>query len=357
MFSDLEQRIQDADFIESFDEPGNFRRQKRRNRFYWYWQSREGDKVVNKYVGPVTDKAISERVRKHQELKSDFDERREIVRALISAGLPRTDFTSGEVVEAMCKAGFFRLRGVLVGTTAFQCYAGILGVRLSNATTATQDADFAQYFAIANMIDDSMPPLLDVLRNVDETFREVPQASGAAQSTAFVNTSKYRVELLTPNRGSDDYDGKPAKMAALGGASAEPLRFLDFLIRNPVRSVLLHGGGVPVVIPTPERYAIHKLIVSERRRQDIVSKIDKDTRQSSELIEAMWQTRFVDLSAAWQEAWERGKRWQAELINGMSRMSDETVEKLGHAIRKGCVRRKKKFEDFWPEQFALDLND
>jgi len=355
LFSDLEQRIHDADFAETFDPSGSFRRQKRGGRYYWYWQRREGKKVINKYVGPYTDKAITERVRRHNELKSDYDERREIVRALISAGLPRTDVMSGEIVEAMWRAGFFRLRGVLVGTTAFQCYAGILGMKLPNPTTSTRDADFAQYFAIANMIDDAMPPLLDILHEVDDSFRAVKHASGSEQSPAFINSAKYRVEFLTPNRGSDDYEGKPAQMAALGGAAAEPIRFLDFLIRHPIRSVLLYGGGIPATIPSPERYAVHKLIVSERRRREMVSKVDKDVAQAATLIEAMWQSRYVDLSSAWEEAWSRGKSWQTQLANGMSRLDDDTVEKLGHAIRKGAGRRRKRFEEFWPEQFDLNL--
>ena len=40
--------------------------------------------------------------------------------------------------------------------------------------------------------------------------------------------------------------GKPAKMKALSGAGAEPRRHLDYLIYQPERSVLLHGGGVSV---------------------------------------------------------------------------------------------------------------
>lgn len=355
MFSDLEQRIHDADFAENFDPAGSFHKRRRGNRFYWYWQRRQGSKVIQKYVGPYTDKEITNRVKRHEELKSDYDQRREIVRALTSAGLPRTDVMSGEIVEAMWRAGFFRLRGVLVGTTAFQCYAGVLGVRLPNPTTATQDADFAQYFAIANMIDDAMPPILEVLREVDDTFRAIPHASGAPQATAFVNKSKYRVEFLTPNRGSNDYEGQPARMPALGGAAADPMRFLDYLIREPIRSVLLHGAGVPVTIPAPERYAIQKLIVSERRRQNVASKVNKDVAQAAAIIEAMWHSHYVDLSGAWEEAWGRGKGWRTELITGMSRLGDDVIAKLGQAIRKGAGRRRKSFEDFWPEQFSLDL--
>ncbi len=38
-------------------------------------------------------------------------------------------------------------------------------------------------------------------------------------------------------------------MPSLGGAVAEPLRFLDFLIHEPVRAVLLYKGGIPVLVP------------------------------------------------------------------------------------------------------------
>ena len=45
---------------------------------------------------------------------------------------------------------------------------------------------------------------------------------------------------------------------------------LDFLIRDPVRTVLLHRSGVPVLVPSPERFAVHKLIVATRRERLIV---------------------------------------------------------------------------------------
>lgn len=63
-------------------------------------------------------------------------------------------------------------------------------------------------------------------------------------------------------RGSEDHQGKPARMRALAGTGAEPLRHLDFLIREPERSVLLYGGGVPVTVPRAEAFAVHKLIVA-----------------------------------------------------------------------------------------------
>ena len=82
-------------------------------------------------------------------------------------------------------------------------------------------------------------------------------------------------------------------MRALGGAAAQPLRFLDFLIYEPVRALLLHRNGVAVTVPAPERYAVHKLIVASRRRADRggALKRDKDIRQADLLVEALATTR------------------------------------------------------------------
>ncbi|MGK9237144.1 hypothetical protein KXS07_35945 [Inquilinus limosus] len=110
---------------------------------------------------------------------------------------------------------------------------------------------------------------------------------------------------LTPNRGSEDYGGRPTPMPALGGAAAQPLRFLDFLIYQPIRAVLLHGAGVPVNVPAPERYAIHKLIIASRRGTDSEGKAKspKDRMQAATIMEAMiMQRQTEDLADAFMES-------------------------------------------------------
>src|SRR3982074_276860 len=99
MFAELLQRSLDAEFDEAFDERGTFRRKKSKGRFYWHHQVRLGEKVVSKYVGPVNDKGITERVRRFADIKTDFKRRREMVRALAAAGLPTADRISGAVIE------------------------------------------------------------------------------------------------------------------------------------------------------------------------------------------------------------------------------------------------------------------
>jgi len=145
MFAELLQRCLDAEFDALYSERGRFVRVRSRGRLYWHYRATVKGERKQLYVGPVADKSITGRVNRFADIKSDFQGRREIVRALLAAGLPAPDHLSGAVVEAMWKAGFFRLRGVLVGTVAFQAYAGPLGLRLAGQALQTQDVDFAQF--------------------------------------------------------------------------------------------------------------------------------------------------------------------------------------------------------------------
>jgi hypothetical protein len=246
---------------------------------------------------------------------------------------------TGDIVEALAKAGLFRLRGVLVGTVAFQTYSALLGVRLSNTIMQTGDADFAQFHSISAAVGDSLPPMLDVLKKVDATFREVPHQIDGRHTTQYVSRSRFKVEFLAPNTGSSEHDGRPVPMPALGGASATPLRFLEFLIHEPVRSVLLHNAGIPVLVPAPERYAVHKLIIASRRHRSdhtSVAKSEKDLRQASALSEAMIETRrHADLATAFTEAWNRGPAWKEALRHSQSRLDATTRTNLETALAEG----------------------
>jgi hypothetical protein len=90
----------------------------------------------------------------------------------IGARLPTPPAFVGNVVEALWKAGIFRLRGVLVGTLAYQTYAGLLGTRLPAAPIVTGDVDLAQFHSVSMLVDDSMAPILETPRAVDSSFRE-----------------------------------------------------------------------------------------------------------------------------------------------------------------------------------------
>jgi hypothetical protein len=159
--------------------------------------------------GPVTDKSITDRVNRFDEIKSNFKRRQEMVRALSAAGLPTPDAISGAVVEAMWKAGFFRLRGVIMGMIAFQAYAGPLGVRVEGSGLRTQDVDFAQFWGISENVGKRMPAPVTVLEDADQSCKQVPNINEPFVSSQYRNKMGYRIDFLTPNRGSDRHASRP----------------------------------------------------------------------------------------------------------------------------------------------------
>ena len=252
-----------------------------------------------------------------------------MVRTLIASGLPQPDPTTGRVVEALWKAGFFRLRGILIGTTAYQCYGGVLRRRFAGAAMRTADADFAQYLAISREAKDSLPPMNEVLSAVDTTFTPIMDSLDGRHVVAFRNKDGYRVEFLTPHRGASHRASTPVRMPALGGVSAIQLSYLDFLLRDPIRSVMLHGAGVPVTVPSPARYAIHKLIVATQRMPSSSAKRGKDIAQAAELIKAIGEEHLdEDLILAWIEAWDRGPKWRVALATGRAALPGAAQESL-----------------------------
>jgi hypothetical protein len=339
MFAELTQRCLDAEFDALYDERGSFVKKQVKGAPYWYYQRRVAGSAHSLYVGPVRDEAITQRVEQFATVKDDFKQRREMVRALLAIGLLPPDGVTGAVIEALWQAGFFRLRGVLVGTLAFQTYSGLVGAKLSGASLVTQDADLAQFYDISQRVGDSMPPILEVLKKVDPTFRAIGDQRDPLRVTRFRTSGGYAVEFLTPNRGSDDNQGRPAKMPALGGASATPLRFLDYLIHDPIRSVVLYKGGVPVTVPKPERYAVHKIIVAAARH-DTAVKASKDLMQALQIIEASKAQRSFDITEAWQEAWDRGPSWRTHLKQGLSMLRDDDKVMLLDLLDKQGWREK-----------------
>lgn len=343
LYSELVQRSLDESFTSEFSSDGRFVAVEVKGKKYWYFDTpKPGDtRQDRRYVGPADDPEITKRVEAFKDIKADLKGRRRLVSTLVrEAYLPRPLPMTGQVVEGLAKAGFFRLRGVLVGTVAYQCYSAVLGRRLDASAMQTGDADFAQFHEISVAVGDSLPPILEVLRRVDPTFREIPSQMDGRVSTQFVSRDNFKVEFLTPNRGPDDHEGKPVQMPALGGAAAVPLRFLDYLIHQPIRAVLLHGAGVPVLIPSPERYAVHKLIVGSRRKEDrdANAKAAKDRLQARSIFEAMIADRqHADLASAFMEAWDRGDHWRAAIRKSIATYADSFHSSLRSELGKGIA--------------------
>jgi hypothetical protein len=314
-YAELLDRCRATAFHEDFPENGTFVSKTIKGKKYWYFQQSSEAGRGQKYVGPETPELL-EQISQHKQIRDDERERRALVSTLIRAfGFSRPVKEIGEIIAALAKAGVFRLRGVLVGTVAYQTYAPMLGTRLPHSILQTGDVDIAQFKNVSVAVGDKTPPVLDVLKHVDKTFRAAPHIH-KRNVTSYIAKGGLRVDFLTPNEGNDT--DVPQPLPALQ-TDAEPLRFLDFLIYDPEPAVVLHEAGVYVLVPSPQRYAIHKLIVA-RRRKEGAAKRDKDIHQATTLLEVLHEKRTYELKAAWDEAFQRGPAWRLLLSEGLGQV-------------------------------------
>lgn len=356
-YADLAQKVHAASWQSQLPLEGSIVTVPVKGRKYYYWQAgtrNAENKRQRFYIGPTDDPQIQEQVDVFKREKTAFQTRRKLVRMLASAGLPQPDRRDGDIVAAIERAGFFRLRGVLVGSLAYQTYTGLLGVQLPESTMQTEDADFAQFHSISVAINERTDALAERLKQVDPSFREVPHHSDPRTFTKLQADDGYQIELLTPNYSKEDYQDNPPRMPALEGMSAQPLRHLDFLIYEASSAMLLHKGGIAVNVPQPQRYAVHKLLIGPQRGDDVGGrmKADKDLTQAANLIEAMSLHDRFDLGEAWMEAWNRGPSWRYKLEAGKSRLSPNHRDQLDAAIREACAEY-----DEGPEAYGVNSPD
>jgi hypothetical protein len=315
-YAELLERCANAAFHDAFAEEGAFTAKTIKGRRYWYFQSGTGDARMQRYVGPETP-ALLEQIARHQTMRNDERQRRTLVSTLLrSYNLPGPIPRIGDIIAGLAKAGVFRLRAVLVGTAAYQTYSAMLGIRLSASLLQTADVDIAQFRDISVAVEDSMPPVIDILRNIDKSFRDIPNASDKRRPTSYADKDGIRVDFLTPRRGINS--DKPQSLPSLKTA-AQPLPFLDYLIHQPEPAVILYDTGIYVQVPTPARFAVHKLIVSQRRLEGS-AKRDKDLLQAETLLAVLAEKRPQELKLAWQEAYANGPTWRRLLIDAFSRI-------------------------------------
>lgn len=289
---------------------------------YWYDSFRIGNDVRKAYIGEDTPE-LAARLEKQAALKAAANDRQaartRLIRLLRAEGFLRIDGASGSLLAAMAKAGVFRLGGTLVGTHAFRLYEGELGVRYRIDDMArTRDMDIASFERLSLALDDTVSPDLGTVFK-DFDFAPVPALQPEKVWRWKQTRNELMVEFLTPSFEADE-TVKP--LVALG-VDAHALHHLNYLIGNPIKAALPYRSGVLVQIPQPERFAIHKLIVADRRRggPDAL-KAHKDRAQAAFLIAVLAEDRPDELAEAFVTAKTLGPRWQKRLDTTLARMPE-----------------------------------
>lgn len=298
---------------------------------YWYDQYRLGTEVLDRYIGEDAPE-LRERLARHQEiareLKANERERARLMRVLRAENYLMTDARTGQAVSAMARAGVFRLGGTLVGTQAFRLYEGELGVRIGlDQSAVTDDIDIASFERLSIVLGDSVEPSLgEVFSQLK--FEPMPSPDPGRVWRWRQTDRTTLVEFLAPSFSEDE---GIRDLPALG-VSAQSLHFLNFLIAEPLQTPLLYRAGVLVQVPRPERYAIHKLIVADRRRDGPDAlKARKDRAQAAFLVEVLSEERPDDLAEAYAIALANGPAWRSRLSASLDRMPRvaERLSRLG----------------------------
>jgi len=115
-------------------------------------------------------------------------------------------------------------------------------------------------------------------------FAGVPGLNRRAPSTSFKETGRslFQVDLLVPSA-SDDVHTAPVPELKAHATALPYLRYL--LAESQEATVLAREGCCTVRVPTPERFALHKMIVSQLRKPG--AKSVKDVSQAAVLVAAL----------------------------------------------------------------------
>jgi hypothetical protein len=219
------------------------------------------------------------------------------------------------IVRQLAAYGFFRAGGVLIGTHAFATMANMLGVHWTSGET-TLDVDFAHAGRNVSL---ALPaniklPVHDALTSLEMGLLPIIELTGKTGAQyRNPNDPELRIDFLTSmTRGA-----APVEIEELG-LVLEPIKFMEFLLEGTTQAALLSRDGACLVnVPSPSRFAVHKLIVAAERRGSNRVKSEKDVQHAAAL--ASWhleEGQHRDFQAACTDATSRGKGWRARLLDG-----------------------------------------
>lgn len=124
------------------------------------------------------------------------------------------------------------------------------------------------------------------------------------------------VEFLVPERGRGSDKPYPLEKLRI---NATPLRLLSFLSSNVIR---IKADNFHVNVPHPANFALHKLIIFQRRVKE--EKAEKDKNMAAEILKALFakgeeevvRKVFRDIPASWQK----------KILEGLEKAGEEEIK-------------------------------
>lgn len=243
---------------------------------YAYWLRYAEGKLVRSYLGAEDSEAHRTATAERAQLK----QYQAAAKDLRKLGFESVAHEAALVLAEIFNAGVFAGGGVLIGTCAFGTLLNSLGWRASTHL-GTRDVDLARPRTLQLASPSPADGFFKLLQNTGLRFAPVlglERPPGPATSYKVVDKD-LKVDLLVRSQTrAKPYTAVPTVEL---GAHATPLPFLDYLVATPWELLVIGRDHlIPVMGPSPGRYALHKLVVANLRKDADNPKVEKDLVQA-----------------------------------------------------------------------------
>lgn len=245
------------------------------------------DNSIKKSLGPrshETEQVFSDFVQRKRSaeerftgLKDRLNRQSAICRAM---NLGRVSRLTGDILRALADTGLDHKTTTIIGTNALFAYESMAGVHFDSDLLATNDLDVLWDARSRLKLASQVPGegLIAILKKVDKSFEVMRSAKFRA-----VNKNGFMVDLL---RERVDMRITPEPSFARQDDFVAVESNLKWLISSPkVSATAIDESGypVPMSVPDPRSFAIHKLWVSQQVDRDPIKK-QRDEAQAVALI-------------------------------------------------------------------------
>jgi len=318
LYAELRQRLETVEAMRSVScLSGEFTTKSVKAGRYHYFQATLPGGRAQIYLGPDCEdvrRLIADFKSGRHDAQADEELVQRLAAQIIAGGVIAIAPDQSRVIKRLSDSGVYRAGGVLIGSTAFNVIGTHLGVQREAPLRTTQDVDVAGCSRVSLAVPDLKADVPAAIESLKMGFFPVPRLSHKEPSTSYAIRGKtLRIDLLTPARRTTT---SPVFIRRLN-AAAQPVRYLDYLIEDPVSAAMISGSPCLVNVPQPARFALHKLIVSQERSVTSADKKRKDLAQASALVQLLKEDRPGDVRIARAELEKRGKSWTARLMRAL----------------------------------------
>lgn len=209
-----------------------------------------------------------------------------------------------EVLTRLQKAGVLK-DIILIGSWCVPFYkAYFAGVRYPS-TIQTRDVDFLV----------PQPNRIKGKVNIPDLLKDLGFIVGHVGGYVKLQHPDLVIEFLSPEKGKGV--NKPVSLPKLG-VNAVALRFLNLLTENLIKARV---GNFDVLLPHPVNFALHKLIISQRRLKE--DKALKDRNAAVATLKALFEKGDIDTIRA--VFGSLPAKWQKKVFKALAEAREEAI--------------------------------